>query len=114
MVVERAAEAHQFNLGITEEPGHVLPLRLGQRDLNTVGVGSAQLDSFKLCRFAILDDRRDIPILGQVVSNASEADLRWFGEGSGRLAGGKGVLARESKRTQSEARDFEETAAIGF
>ena len=114
MIIERAAQAYQLHLGIPEPLGNILPLRLAQRDLDTVCVRGAQLDAFKQGFFAVLDDGRDVPVFGEVVGDGAQADLRWFGEGGGWFSGGKGGLACESKRAQPETGGSEETAAIGF
>ena len=104
VIIESAAQAKQFHFRILEALFHFRALLLGEVDLDLVRVGGAQLHAFELRRFAVLDDRGDIPIRGQVVGHQPQVH---FGR-TGKLRGGSalrsGVEGQCANRCQRRCR----------
>ena len=76
LVLAGGAQAHQTDARIGKALLHFRPARFVERNFHAVLVRGAQLHAFKSRLLAILDDRVDVPIMRQVVSDQSQLE-RW-------------------------------------
>ncbi len=83
VVIKDAAEAHQLDAGVLKFFLNGVALGFAEVDLDLVRVGGAEFDSLKLGLLAVLDDRVDVPIRGELVGDEPEFHRRVFGHKSG-------------------------------
>jgi 3-methyl-2-oxobutanoate hydroxymethyltransferase len=109
VIIEGAAEAHEFDTGILESFSDIGAFGGGKADLDAVGMGGAQLDALEPGLLAIPDEGVEIPVFGEVVSDGAQAQPRGragsgFGRGTAHRTAGRG--------SKAEAGGFQEGSAI--
>ena len=82
VVVEGTAEAHEFYGGIGKPLPDLGPCRGIEGHLDPMAMGRAEFHALETGCRAVLEDRRDIPVLGEVVGHEAQ------------LEGGAGKLLR--------------------
>ncbi len=76
LVLEGAAEPGEVDRRVVEPPLHLAPLLGGQVDLDLVRVPGPQLDPRVAEPFELLQDRRQVPVLRDVVRHGPELEHR--------------------------------------
>ena len=85
----RRAEPADLHRGSFELLPHLRALGLGQRDLHAMLVRRPELDGIKPDLRQVLDDRRDVPVLRDVVRNGAELQTAPRGRRPRRLCVGR-------------------------
>ena len=76
MVFAGGAETADLYRRVVEALAHLGPLRRRQRDLDAVLVRRPELDAVHADLGQVLDDGRDIPVLGDVVGDGADFKAR--------------------------------------
>jgi hypothetical protein len=74
MEFANSAEAEQSNLRSGETILHLDSLPFAERRFDAVFVRCAQFDGFEPGHLTVFDDRRDVPVFGQIVSHQAELE----------------------------------------
>lgn len=80
VIIEGAAKAHELDVRHFEALPDLGAFSFGEVDFDFMGVSGAQLHTVKICGLTVFDDGFDVPVLGQVIGDKSEAHRGLFGQ----------------------------------